>query len=333
MRQPRKIAVLGSGSFAGCWFVDYALSKGAEVIGINRSAEKQDFFLPYAKNPNRSRYTFHRLDLNRDNKAIIDLLLAEKPDCIVDFAGQGMVAPSWQWPEQWYETNIVAKVKIHNALKEQSFLETYVRASTPEVFGANDDDVLREDTAFNPSTPYAVAAAATDMSLIAFYRQYNFPVILTRFANFYGPGQQLYRIVPKAIICGLQGIRLPLHGGGRSVRAFIHGYDVAAGLYRSIEQGRLGESYHFTTDEFVEIRDLVAMVASELGLSFEDMVEIVPDRPGKDAKYIMTSERAKRELQWSPRYTLREGIAESIKWVRENLAEISKLPHEYIHLP
>lgn len=330
MRAPEKIAVLGSGSFAGSWFVDHALSRGAEVIGINRSPEKPAVFRPAADNPNRGRYAFHCLDINRDSDRVIALLLDLEPDCIVDFAGQGMVAPSWQWPEQWYETNIVAKVRLHNALKQREFLRCYVRVSTPEVFGAS-TQVLHEDMPFNPSTPYAVSHAAIDMSLMAYFRQYGFPVILARFANFYGPGQQLYRIVPKTILCALGGERLPLHGGGHSVRAFIHGHDVAAGIYRAIERGEPGRAYHFTTDEFVEIRRLVAMIASELGLSFDALVEIVADRPGKDPAYVMDAGRARRELGWQPTRSLKQGLAETIAWVRAHFEQLRRLPQDYVH--
>lgn len=332
MRSFKKIAVLASGSFAGGWFVDYALSKGIDVIGVGRADEKADLFRPYAKNPNFGRFQYHRLDLNANNAAIIKLLLDEQPDGIVDFAGQGMVAPSWQWPEQWYETNIVAKVKIHNALKNKDFLKAYVRASTPEVFGRA-EGVLREDTPFDPSTPYAVSHAAIDMSMLAYFRQYGFPVVLTRFANFYGPGQQLYRIVPRTIICSLGGDKLPLHGGGHSVRAFIHGYDVADGIYKALTQGLMGRSYHFTTDEFVEIRELVRMIGDLMGVAFDRLVDIVEDRPGKDAAYRMDATAAMRELGWKPRYSLKDGVAQTIDWVKENLTQIRSLPHDYVHVP
>jgi len=330
MRSPGRIAVLGSGSFAGSWFVDFALSRGAEVVGINRSPEKPPMFRPYAGNPNRGRYAFHCLDINRDSDRVTALLLDFEPECIVDFAGQGMVAQSWRWPEQWYQTNIVAKVRLHNALKERDFLTCYVRVSTPEVFGPN-TGVLREDMPFNPSTPYAVSHAAIDMSLIAYFRQYGFPVILTRFANFYGPCQQLYRIVPKTILCALGGSKLPLHGGGHSVRAFIHGRDVAAGIYKAIESGEAGRAYHFTTEEFIEIRELVAMIASELGLSFDEIVDVVEDRPGKDPVYRMDASRAKRELGWEPTCTLKDGISQTIAWVRAELEQLQGMPQDYIH--
>src|SRR5919108_5705205 len=229
-----RVAVLGSNSFAGAVFVDSAISAGDEVLGINRSPEPSPIFLPYRNNARASAYRFRQLDLNRDFNAVCAALAEFGPAFVVDFAGQGMVAESWSRPEQWYETNIVAKVKLHEFLRTQPGLKKYVRVSTPEVYGST-SQLVREQQSYAPSTPYAVSHAAIDMSLGAFHRNYGFPVVLTRFANFFGPGQQLYRIVPRTIIYALTGRRLKLDGGGTAVRAFIHSRDVAAALLRVLE--------------------------------------------------------------------------------------------------
>src|SRR5450432_349569 len=130
-----RIAVIGSNSFAGAAFVDAALSAGHEVLGINRSAEGSPLFLPYKSNPRAAAYSFRQLDLNREMELVCSALEGFAPAFIVDFAGQGMVAESWNWPEQWYETNIVAKVRLHNFLRTRPWLVKYVRVSTPEVYG------------------------------------------------------------------------------------------------------------------------------------------------------------------------------------------------------
>jgi len=326
----KKCIVLGSTSFAGAWFVEEALSNDMQVIGISRSKEPSDIFLPYKTNKNIANFLFHRLDLNNDNDKIISLIMNEKPDYIVDFAGQGMVAPSWDWPEQWYQTNIVSKVKIHNALKNSNFLKCYVRISTPEVYG-NTEGLISEHTHYNPSTPYAVSHAAIDMSLKAYFQQYNFPVIFTRFANFYGSHQQLYRITPRAIYCALTGEKLPLHGGGTSVRAFIHAKDVSNGILKAIENGKIGDIYHFSTDEFVKIKELVEIIADKAGVTMNSFVNVTEDRPSKDPAYFMSSKKAQDELGWNAQYNLDLGIQDAYEWVRENLDEIKKLPKNYIH--
>ena len=327
-----RVAVLGSNSFAGAAFVDAALSAGHDVIGINRSPEPHPAFLPARANARAAAYRFLQLDVNHDLPAICSALDVFEPAWVVDFAGQGMVAESWKWPHQWYETNIVAKVKLHDFLRARPWLQRYVRVSTPEVYGST-DRLIREDQPYAPSTPYAVSHAAIDMSLNAFFRNYAFPVVLTRFANFFGAGQQLYRIVPRTILCALSGRKLPLHGGGTAVRAFIHVRDVSRALLLSCERGTPGDVFHFSPADFHTIREVVETVCTELGVAFEDAVEVAPDRPGKDQAYLMDASHAASRLGWQPTFSLREGIRDTIAWVRRHREDFADLPWEYVHKP
>jgi len=326
----QRVAVLGSNSFAGAAFVARALKYGATVIGFNRSAEASSIFLPYKNSNDISSYNFIKADVNNDLNLIIKEIDFFRPQVIVDFAGQGMVAESWSAPEQWYTTNIVAKVRLHDHLRKREWLERFVRISTPEVYGSQ-SHVLRENWTYNPSTPYAVSHAAIDMSLRAFHKNYQFPVIFTRFANFYGPGQQLYRIVPRAILCALTGRRLKLHGGGTSIRAFIYIDDIVEAITRTLEKGAVGECYQFSSDRFITIRQLVEIIADRMGVNWSDLVESCPERAGKDAAYLMDASKAKAELGWDESTSLEQGIDATIEWLKRNLEEIKTLPWDYIH--
>lgn len=325
-----KIVVLGSNSFAGSQYVAHAIAMGHEVAGVNRSAEQNSIFLPYKNVANAGNYRFHQLHLNHDLERLFSLIEEFKPEIVVDFAGQGMVAESWQAPEQWYQTNIVSKVKLHHFLKDKEWLSKYIRISTPEVYGSS-EQLIDESAVFNPSTPYAVSHAAIDMSLMAFYRQYDFPVVFTRFSNFYGPGQQLYRIIPRTIIYALTNRKLMLHGGGKAVRAFIYGSDVATAVSACIDKGACGESYHFSASKFVTIKELVEQIHRELNVDSDALVENTADRPGKDLRYLMNDNRAREELEWQPQVSLEEGISRSVKWVRQNLETIGSLSLNYEH--
>ena len=326
-----KITVLGSNSFSGSHFVDFALEQGSEVIGMSRSPEPHPVFLPYKKKGN-ALFRFYQLDLNRDLAAIMQIVEEFRPDYIVNFAAQSMVAESWQNPEHWFQTNVVATIKFHDRLRNCDFLKKYVHISTPEVYGPLEGSV-RENTNYNPSTPYAVSRAAADMSLMTFYKAYNFPVVFTRAANVYGPGQQLYRIIPRTILFFLVGRKLQLHGGGHSVRSFIHIRDVADGTLRVARESLLGDIYHFSTPRNVSIRSLVEMIAKQLNVSFEEHVEVVEERLGKDAAYFLDSTKAREKLGWKDQISLEQGIEETIGWVRDNLDEIRKQPLDYIHKP
>jgi dTDP-glucose 4,6-dehydratase len=324
-----KIVVIGSNSFSGSHFVDFALVEGAEVIGISRSPELHPVFLPYKKRQN-ALFRFYQLDLNHDLLGIMKIIEENKPEYIINFASQSMVAESWQNPEHWFQTNVVATIKFHDKLRHCGFLKKYVHISTPEVYGTC-EGIVKENTNYNPSTPYAVSRAAADMSLMSFQKAYNFPVVFTRAANVYGPGQQLYRIIPRTILFFLIGKKLQLHGGGESIRSFIHIRDVADGTLRVARQASPGEIFHFSTTRNISIRSLVEMIATQLGLSFADHVEVVGERLGKDAAYLLDSTKARTLFGWRDQISLEQGIEETIAWVRDNLEVLQQQAFNYIH--
>ena len=323
------VVVVGSNSFSGASFVDYLLNQGQKVIGTSRSKEPNDAMLPY-KWRDHQNFNFHQLDLNQDLHKIVDLIHAEKPEYVVNFAAQSMVGESWQNPDHWFMTNAVSTVKLHDALRKMDFLKRYVHISTPEVYGSC-EGFVKEDFPFNPSTPYAVSRAAADMSLRTFRAAYDFPVVITRAANVYGPGQQLYRIIPRTILFILLGKKIELHGGGSSTRSFIHMRDVSDATWKIAQHGVNGDTYHISTDEVISIRDLVAKICTKLGANFEDHIEIVDERLGKDSAYHLDSTKVRTELGWADQIKLDVGIDECISWVNSNLETLRNEPMNYIH--
>lgn len=325
-----KICVIGSNSFSGASFADYCLSQGAEVFAFSRSEELDDVFLKYKSNKNIKNLKFYQYDVNENQDEMLKLFKEEKIGRIVNFAAQSMVGQSWLYPDHWFRTNTLSTIMLHEKIRHLDFLDRYVHISTPEVYGSCSGDVV-ESTNYNPSTPYATSRAAADMSLKNFFDAYKFPVVFTRAANVFGEHQQIYRIIPKAIMCFLTGEKLPLHGGGHSVRSFIHIDDVSDATYKILENGKDGEIYHIATKTAVSIRKLVEMVAEKIGVNFDECVKTTEDRLGKDSAYLLDSTKLRETLHWKDKISLDEGIERTIAWVENNLENLKKQPQSYVH--
>lgn len=332
MPSQEKFLVIGSNSFSGASFIDFLLREGAVVIGTSRSPEAHRAFLPYRWSGRDAAFRFEQCDLNHDLDRLMSIVNAERPPYVVNFAAQSMVGESWKNPDHWYMTNVVSAVRLHDQLRHCDFLQKYVHVTTPEVYGST-DGFIRENTPFNPSTPYAVSRAAGDMSLRIYFEAYGFPVVFTRAANVYGPGQQLYRIIPRTILFVLLGRKLQLHGGGLSRRAFVHMNDVSDATLRIARSAPAGETYHISTNEIVTVRELVGRICHKLGASFEDSVEIVGERLGKDAAYMLDSTKLRETLGWQDSMTLDAGLDECIAWVKKHFEDLRQLPYDYIHKP
>jgi dTDP-glucose 4,6-dehydratase len=328
-----KIVILGANSFSGQDFVDLLLDDpDNEVIGVSRSKERPDFFLRYKSRPDLSRYRYVQLDLNQDMPTLLALLDTERPGYIVNFAAQSEVAPSWEYPEQWFQTNCVGLAKLVNHLRKREYLHRYLHVSSPEVYGSCAGKVT-EDAPLRPSTPYAASKAAADLLLFTYAREFHFPLLMVRATNVYGARQQLFKIIPRSVIYLKLGRKIQLHGGGRAVKSYIHVRDVSRGELAVLQAGRLGQVYHLSPERGLAVREIVRMICERMGRDFAKATETVGERPGQDAAYVIDSSLARATLGWSPQVGFEQGIAEVVAWIEQNWGEIANQPLEYQHRP
>ncbi len=330
-----KILVIGSNSFSGSNFVLESLELGYEVIGVSRSEESKRVFLPYKWNKNsekfESKFCFYKINLNKDLPEFLGIIDDFKPEIVVNFAAQGMVAESWLNPTHWYQTNVVSQVALHDELRKKSFIKKYVHITTPEVYGSTDDGWINEETTFSPSTPYAVSRAACDLHLKSFFDSYDFPVIFTRAANVYGPGQQLYRLIPRTFLSCFTGLKMNLHGGGLSKRSFIHIKDVVKATLKLAENGEPGTTWHISTNEIFSIKQIVEKICKITNTNFNEIVEISSERLGKDQNYLLDSQSLRKNFNWKEEISLDDGLKDTMQWIQSNLDNLVKLSWSYEH--
>jgi len=322
-----KIAIIGSHSFSGNSYAAHAMKKES-CLTVSRSPRLLSQFDARLD----GKFSEEKLvwNVNEDSSHVIQAIQKSKVKIVVNFAAQSMVGQSWNSPGDWYQANVVSLAMFANRLRNETEIEKFIHFTTPEVYGST-EGWIKESFAFAPNTPYAVSRASGDWHLRALYENFNFPVIFTRAANVYGEHQQLYRIVPRVILSALTGKKLPLQGGGKSIRSFIHISDVNEALDWIVTSGKIGETYHISTNELITIYDLVQKIASKMNVNFDNLVEVTPDRPGKDFAYQLDSTKIRSELGWNDQINLDQGLDRTIAWVERNLSELRNMPTEYIH--
>ncbi len=332
MSPTRKVAVIGSNSFSGSDFIDLLLEDAmTQVIGISRSPEKSDLFIPYRRH-GQGRFQFHQLDLNKHQDEIVRALDVFEPEYIVNFAAQSEVGPSWDHPEHWFETNTVGLAKLINKLNDRDYLKRYVHISSPEVYGTTEGDIS-ESAPMAPSTPYAASKAAADLLISTYVANTGFPAVTIRATNVYGAHQQLFKIVPRAFIYMRNGTTLRLQGGGEAIKSYIHIRDVSRGEVAAMERGKPGSIYHLSPESGYSIREIVTAICEMTGRRLEEVSEDVGERLGQDAAYVISSEKARMELGWNWQVPLTEGLAEVRLWVDNNWTQIERESLDYVHKP
>lgn len=326
----KKFLVLGSNSFSGSNFIKYLLKKEYEVIGVSRSNEYNKIFLPYKNLHNIKQFKFFKVDINKNLSRLTKIVKKYKPNYVVNYIAQGMVSESWENPENWYSTNIVSQVKLYKNLSNFKFIKKFIHVTTPEVYGSTGQN-LKENFNFNPSTPYAISRATTDTHLKRYFDNFKLPVIFTRTANVYGPGQQLYRIVPRTLLSARLRKKIKLHGGGLSKRSFIYIDDASAATYLILLKGKIGNTYHISTNNIILIKDLVKKISKIAKVKFNKLVKVSDDRVGKDKLYSLSSAKIKNELKWKAKVNLQKGLTKTLIWIDENINKLKKRNLDYIH--
>lgn len=323
----KTVAILGCNSFLGSWAVDGFLSRGYRVIGVMRS-EKNKVYLPYVSNERYHNLSLDFGDINKNLNQICDFLDTHEPQIVINYVALAMVAPSWQSPSKYFQTNSASLSALVHHLSKSPYLEHFIQCSTPEVYG-NVSGNFKETQVYIPSTPYGASKAAFDMYLNMMYEHFGFPVTMFRAANCYGSYQQPFRVIPKAMIMAKKGEKFPLEGGGQSKRYFIHISDVTDAVIKIAETEASNQIYHLSTDAYFSIKELVKLICKEMRYDFNDFITIVPDRVGKDNEYKINCDKAKLELEWKPQIDIKAGLSDTLRWVDRNWEVLKNEPLDY----
>lgn len=318
-----KFCIIGAGGCFGNWTAKYLLEQGHEVIGIGRSSRKPKAFSLGVD------YPYHAYLVGPDNEFIMDYLDAEKPEIIVNYAAQGEGAASFNPRKHWkyfYRTNGEALVELTEHLATRSWLRRFIQIGTSELYGSVTAP-SKETDPIVPTSPYAASKAAFDLHLQAISKVQQFPMNIIRPSNCYCPGQQLHRIIPKALICGAHGIKLPLHGGGRAEKSYLHGTDLARAIELIANKAPIGETYNVGPSGPTSIKSVVEMCAKALNINFDDLCEMAPDREGQDSRYWLDSTKVNK-LGWTQTVGWTRGLKEMVDWVRE-YPEMHTMPNEF----
>jgi dTDP-glucose 4,6-dehydratase len=332
--QPRTVLVTGGAGFIGCNFIRYALSSdpGLKVVNLdaltyaghlaNLSDVEADF---------GARHSFVHGDIG-DAKRVRRLFGDHGFDTVVHFAAESHVDRSIDGPLDFVDTNVRGTAVLLEAARAAWQGRDDVRfhhVSTDEVYGSlGEDGLFREDTPYEPSSPYAASKAAADHLARAWHRTYSMPVIISNCSNNYGPFQFPEKLIPLMISNALTGIELPVYGDGGNVRDWLYVTDHCSALDTIIRKGRVGRTYNVgghCERRNIEVVELVCDLVDEFrprpgADSRRQLISFVTDRPGHDRRYAIDASRISEELDWRPEHSFEEGLRETVAWYLDNRA-------------
>ncbi|MBX9598280.1 MAG: dTDP-glucose 4,6-dehydratase [Burkholderiales bacterium] len=279
-----------------------------------------------------SRYSFEQVDIG-DKENISRIFKLYQPVGILHLAAESHVDRSISGPGEFIMTNIVGSYNLlecareyYNSLTDKTQFK-FVHISTDEVFGSlGDSGYFREDTAYDPRSPYSASKASSDLLVRAWYHTYDLPVVITNCTNNYGPYHFPEKLIPLVINNALQGKALPIYGKGDNIRDWLYVDDHAKGIILAFEKGQLGESYCIgghNERTNLEVVQTICRLLDELqprndGQSYLEQISYVSDRAGHDYRYAMDPTKIQSELGWQPEENFDTGIQKTIQWYLDN---------------
>jgi dTDP-glucose 4,6-dehydratase len=317
-----KIFVTGGAGFIGSNFIRHVLEQRADRAIVNYDK------LTYAGNlanlhsiDDNPRYTFVRGDIC-DAGAVEGSL--HGCDAIVHFAAESHVDRSIYEPGAAIETNVKGTFVVLQVARKLS-IPRFIHISTDEVYGDLPAGAFaNEDSPLHPSSPYSASKAASDLLVRSYVRTYNFPALITRSSNNYGPYQFPEKFLPLLITNALNDKPLPIYGDGKQQRDWLHVEDNCRGVLAVLERGQLGEVYNIGGLDVVENLDIARRLLRAMSKP-ETLLTYVKDRPGHDRRYALDCSKMAKQLGWKPSIPLDDGLRQTIDWYRSNSDWIAQI--------
>ena len=328
-----RFLVTGGAGFIGSAVVRHLIAQTAhEVMCLDKLtyAGNLDNLASVADDP---RYSFAKVDIC-DAAAVRATFSRFRPDIVMHLAAESHVDRSIDGPAAFIETNVIGTFVLLEAARQHwAGLEGDARArfrfhhvSTDEVFGSlGPDDFFREESPYQPNSPYSASKAGSDHLVRAWHHTYGLPTVASNCSNNYGPFHFPEKLIPLVILNALEGKPIPVYGAGDNIRDWLYVEDHARALVTIATDGRVGESYNVggwnerTNIEVVRaICALVDELAPDGSGPRDGLITFVTDRPGHDRRYAIDASKIKRELGWVPRETFETGLRKTVAWYLDN---------------
>lgn len=316
----RPVFITGATGLVGSWLVQALLDAQADVVCLIRDwVPQSEFVLTGCGDRVRT------VRGSVCDQPLVERILGEyEIDTVIHLAAQTIVGVANRNPVSTFESNIQGTWTLLEAVRRSPCVKQVIVASSDKAYGDQDKLPYDESTPLQGRHPYDVSKSCADLIAQSYAHTYRLPVAITRCGNFYGGGDLNWnRIVPGTIRSILQGQAPVIRSDGRYVRDYFYVEDGASAYMRLAEQlagnpDLAGHAFNFSNELQVTVLDLVREIARRMGSSLEP--RILGEASNEIRLQHLSAEKARRLLNWSPRFTLQAGLDLTIHWYRRFLA-------------
>jgi len=314
-----KVLVTGAGGFIGSHLTEELVGQGEEVRAFVRYNSRDERGL-LEDSPKEIQ---NQIEIVPGDLKDPDGVRKAVKGCSKIFHLGALIAIPYSYvhPFDFIQTNVVGTAHLLNACLQEGTLERFVHTSTSEVYGTAQYIPIDEKHPLQAQSPYAASKIAADQLVESYYLSFGFPVATIRPFNTFGPRQSLRAVIPTVVSQAIDDKKIRL-GNTQPRRDFLFVKDTVRGFIQVGKcEGAVGKVVNIGTGTDISIEELVTKVLGLMGKRGEVEVEDWRIRPEKSEVMQLLSDTrlAQKLFQWTPRYTLEQGLRETIEWYRRNL--------------
>jgi CDP-glucose 4,6-dehydratase len=327
----KNVLITGINGFIGGNLAEEIVDRGANVFGLVRNLNSKSYLF-YSNISSKTELINGSIT---DKELLKGFFSENQIDICFHLAAQVEVGVAAEYPYLTWETNVRGTYCLLEAIREScKNIKAIVIASSDKAYGEypTKDLPYKEDYALKPKYPYDTSKACADMIAQSYSSDlYNMPIIITRFANIFGPGQLNFSaLIPDAIRSALGLSKFIPRSNGKSKRDFLYVKDVSD-LYCTIAENLSkdktnlkGQIFNAGTNEEHSVRGIVEKIFSSI-VNDRDLKKIIksfeenPVLEGEINEQLMDFEKVNKHFGWSPKTGFNIGLKETIKWYKEYL--------------
>jgi dTDP-glucose 4,6-dehydratase len=312
----RTFFVTGGAGFIGSEVTRQISNSGGTVIVFDNLSSGKESYISDLKNVKLAKGDIQ--DRSLVSKAL------KNCDYIINLAALPFIPDSYHYPQEFFGVNTNGTLNVILEAVKLKRIKNFVHISTSEVYGSARKNPMDENHPTLPQSTYAVSKLAADRAVFTIHKEHDFPAVIIRPFNSYGPRITQPYIIPEIILQLLNGNGRVKLGNVESQRDFTYVSDTAQGIITALFVDKaIGETINLGSNKTYKIKNIVNIIASILGKKSHIVLDRKRIRPYDVNRLICDNRKAKKILGWEPQVSFRDGLEATANWIESNHLEFS----------
>lgn len=307
----KKILVTGGAGFIGSEVIRQITNSGGKAIVYDNFTSGKRKYIENVPN-------IEIIKGDIKNKNLLEKA-TKKCEYVINLAALPFIPDSYNFPQQFFDINTNGTLNVILAAMKNQKIKNFVHISTSEVYGTAKKIPMNEDHPLLPHSTYAVSKLAADRAVFTIHKEHNFPAVVIRPFNSFGPRITQPYIIPEIILQFKRENKEINLGNIDSARDFTFVSDTANGIIKALfVEKAIGETINLGSGRSYKIKEIVKIIAEILDKKYKIKIDKDRVRPFDVNVLECDNRKAKKLLNWKISTSFREGLKETIKWVENN---------------